>query len=70
MINKTIRQIKLHSKYRCAYRGWTKGESETRIIPWLNISGLWLEEAGFQAGNQVEISVKHNQLVIRKIPGK
>jgi hypothetical protein len=62
---KTIRQVKLHSKLRVSERGWTG--SSGKIVPWLTINGIWLEEAGFHAGDQVEIEVSNQQLIIKNL---
>lgn len=35
-----------------------------KILPWLNISSVWLQEAGFNIGDQLEVSVGQGQLVI------
>lgn len=61
MENKSTRQVKLHSKYRQSKGGWLR---EGKEVPWLNVSGLWLEEAGFKIGDQVEITVENNTLII------
>jgi toxic protein SymE len=37
-----------------------------RITPWLSLSGVWMEEAGFKIGEGCEISVRKNKLVITK----
>ena len=55
-----IRRIKLQGKYRPRQTAYT-GLQE---VPWLNVSGLWLEAAGFKAGDRVEITVTANTLVI------
>jgi toxic protein SymE len=36
-------------------------------VPWLNLSGQWLEKAGFPVGEPIVISVSKNKLVITKI---
>ncbi len=57
------RRIKLSSKYR-----EVKGEGRVmKVIPWLNVSGVWLEEAGFNAGDQVEITITNHTLTIKKL---
>ena len=62
MIHQNKRKVKLHSKYRDLAAGrWPS----YRQVPWLNVSGVWLERAGFHAGDQVEITVTKNQLVIK-----
>lgn len=58
MANRNIRQVKLHSKYRVL-------QNSSKQVPWLNISGVWLEKAGFKAGDQVEITIKSNLLIIK-----
>jgi len=58
MANKNIRQVKLHSKYR-------ELQNSSKQVPCLNISGVWLEKAGFKAGDQVEITIKNNLLIIK-----
>ncbi|WP_227626986.1 MULTISPECIES: SymE family type I addiction module toxin [Klebsiella] len=34
-------------------------------MPWLNVSGLWLEAAGFKVGDALEITVTQNTLNIK-----
>lgn len=36
----------------------------TNIVPELRVNGIWLEQHGFTAGCKVEITVRHNELVI------
>lgn len=55
-----IRRIKLQGKYRARQTSY----NGLREVPWLNLSGLWLERAGFKAGDQIEIRVTNHQLVI------
>lgn len=38
-------------------------------FPWLNVSGRWLMDAGFNVGDKVEISVEMGKLVITKSSG-
>lgn len=35
--------------------------------PWLNLSGHWLEKAGFPVGEPIVITVLKNKLIISKI---
>lgn len=60
MTKTTIRRIKLQGKSRPCQASCT-GLKE---VPWLNISGRWLEAAGFKTGDRVEIQVTNHQLVI------
>lgn len=36
-----------------------------KIVPSLHLSGIWLEENGFKIGEQVEILVRQNELIIK-----
>ena len=63
MAKGTKRRVKLHSKYREVSRSWQG--NDWRAIPWLNVSGLWLEQAGFKAGDAVEITVAQHTLIIK-----
>ena len=56
MAEKTTKKIKLQPKHR-AY-----GQ---KIVPELKVSGLWLEQHGFRAGETVTITVEQNQLTIK-----
>jgi len=57
-MEKSIKRIKLHYKSRL------NTQRLNRDVPWLNVSGLWLERAGFAAGRQVEIVVENRKLTI------
>jgi toxic protein SymE len=60
-----VRKVKLHSKYRAVNGGWIN--SGYQAIPWLNVSGQWLERAGFKAGDPVEITIENNTLTIKNM---
>jgi toxic protein SymE len=62
---KRTRLIKLHGKYQQLRNEWHGG----RYVAWLNVSGLWLEQAGFKVGDQVEITVGRRVLKIKKKAG-
>lgn len=38
-------------------------------LPWLNVSSVWLQEAGFNIGDQLEVSIAQGQLVIKNLSG-
>ncbi len=57
MIKQLTRKAKLHCK--CVHRKY-----ECIDVPWLNLSGLWLAEAGFDIGDQLNISVTKDTLII------
>ena len=61
MTKATIRRVKLQSKHQPRQTAW----NGTREVPWLNLIGVWLEQAGFKTGDQVEITVIENTLVIK-----
>jgi toxic protein SymE len=66
MNTRNTRQVKLHTKYRpLTGNRWP----DYRQVPWLNVSGVWLERAGFRAGDAVEITVAENQLIIKNCSG-
>jgi toxic protein SymE len=66
MAKETVRQAKLHGKHRSLENHWRGGKD----VPWLNVSGVWLEEAGFEVGSAIEITVQNNQLIIKKCTTK
>jgi hypothetical protein len=59
------RQLKVAYKWRptCHNIAFRK-ESP---VPFINLSGNWLEEAGFLIGDKVTVSVESNRLTIVKI---
>lgn len=60
MEQKSIRQMILHSKYR-------HRTEQPNHVPWLNVRDLWLEHAGFDVGQQIEIKVEDKQLIIKAL---
>ena len=54
------RKIKLQQKHRALAWG-------QKVVPELRVNGVWLEEHGFKAGEQVEITVSQNQLIIKPV---
>lgn len=57
------KQIKLQPKHREASCG-------QKIVPWLNVSGAWLEELGFKAGDIVSITTREKLLIIEPLEGE
>ena len=37
---------------------------EVRFIPWLNLRGHWLDQAGFFPGRRIRVEVHDNKLII------
>jgi Toxin SymE, type I toxin-antitoxin system len=60
MTAKTTKTIKLQPKHRALSLG-------SKIVPWLSVSGIWLEENGFKAGGTVIITIENNQLIIKPL---
>ena len=63
-MNKQLNNRKAKLHYKSAPRVY-----EYKKVPWLNLSGFWLEKAGFEIGDSIAISVTEGTLVI-KIAGK
>ena len=62
MLTSNNRQIKLQPKHR--------DQSGTHtVVPWLNISGVWLEELGFKVGDMVKITTRDRLLIIEPLEG-
>lgn len=59
MAETTTKTIKLQPKHRAL--SWGK----IKVVPWLTISGVWLEKNGFKAGETVTITIEKNQLTIK-----
>jgi len=59
----TSRQIKLHPRHRALSWGRYK------IVPWLTLSGVWLETLGFHAGEWVRITTRERLLIIEPLEG-
>jgi len=57
MEQKSIKQAKLHGKYR-------RRVNQPNQVPWLNVNGLWLEQAGFCIGQAITIEVENRKLTI------
>ena len=58
---KHIRRRKLQASHQ------SRSYSTYKIVPSLHLAGVWLEESGFKAGDQVEITVKANELIIKPV---
>ena len=67
MNTKQTRRAKVHGLYRPAAVRWGSS-NRGKNVPWLNVNGLWLEQAGFKIGDPIEIDVKSNRLIIKKLP--
>jgi len=59
MEHRNTRKIKLQPKTRQLTWG------NRKVVPELRVNGNWLEDHGFKAGAQVEITVSQNELIIK-----
>ncbi len=67
MAERKSRTVKPHSKYRSsAATGWV-GDNVGKNVPWLNVSGVWLRQVGFNVGDAVEITIENKMLTIKNI---
>lgn len=57
----TTRKVKLYSRSRPSQSGMRR----LKDVPWLNVSGVWLERAGFGIGDRLTITVREKELVIQ-----
>lgn len=63
MATRNTKQIKLQPKHRELSGG-------QKIVPWLNVSGVWLEELGFKVGDTVSITTREKLLIIEPLEGE
>lgn len=61
----STRTVKLHGKYRALTRNWNY--SPGKEVPWLNVSGVWLKELGFNIGDTVRITTREKLLIIEPL---
>lgn len=58
----TPRKLKIHPKYRPLSSSFYG-----RIVPELRLSGVWLEQSGFKIGEQVQITIKDQEIIIKPL---
>lgn len=46
-----------------------KNKWSRSIKPKIILSGDWMKEAGFTIGSQIEIEVRNNQLILKRLEG-
>lgn len=63
MASINTKKIKLQPKYRQLSCG-------QKIVPWLNLSGVWLEELGFKVGDTLNITIREKLLIIEPLEGE
>jgi len=35
-----------------------------KILPYIRLTGIWLQKAGFEIGQEISVTVKNKQLII------
>lgn len=65
MAKNSNKQVKIQAKYRPS-QSRCMGASG-KDVPWLNLSGVWLEEAGFNIGDTVRVVRRSGLLLIERI---
>jgi Toxin SymE, type I toxin-antitoxin system len=55
---KPVRILKIYNIKKSRYR---------KTVPWINLSGMWLNEAGFAIGQEIKVTIRKQLLVIEII---
>ena len=63
MPTRNTKQVKLQPKHRILTYGCKK-------VPWLSVSGVWLEKLGFKVGDTVRILTREKLLIIEILEDK
>ncbi|HTN38829.1 MAG TPA: SymE family type I addiction module toxin [Arachidicoccus sp.] len=56
------KQVKVQGKFRASRCAWDRNRH--KIVPWLTISGVWLERLGFNVGGRVNIISTNKRIII------
>lgn len=40
---------------------------KSKYVPFIRLSGLWLQNAGFKIGGNIQVEVRNNQLIITNL---
>lgn len=64
---KSKKQVKVHGKFRASQSRRMFADSGNKIVPWLTVSGLWLEKLGFKVGDRVNITSSNKLLIIERL---
>ena len=51
----------------CGYGTYRGDDGKDEFKPQINLNAKWLAEAGFHVGDQIDVAVAENELVIRKL---
>lgn len=58
-----IKEATVHTQYYM-HRIKTNPSGSGRPVPWINLKGFWLAQAGFKIGSRYKIEVFENKLVL------
>ena len=56
------RKLKVYPKYRPLTNSYS-----VRIVPELRLCGQWLERSGFKIGEQVQITIRDREIIIKPV---
>ena len=59
----SVKEVKIQCRNRITRRDF-RGYKQ---VPWLSVSGVWLEDHGFGIGSKVSVTVRQGELIIRAI---
>lgn len=45
----------------------TRIEKRNKLNPKITLTGDWLKNAGFEIGNNIQVTIKNNQLIIKNL---
>ena len=51
----------------CGYGTYRDVDGDEVVKPQINLNAKWLAEAGFNVGDQIDVAVAKNELVIKKM---
>ncbi|MBR4454669.1 MAG: SymE family type I addiction module toxin [Solobacterium sp.] len=51
----------------CGYGTYRDADGDEVVKPQINLNAKWLAEAGFKVGDQIDVTVAENELVIRRM---
>ena len=72
--NKTSFPYQRQLKVRQSYYDYHHADFTTyknpypQPVPWVNIKGYWLNQAGFPIGTELEVTVKRGQIILSALP--
>ena len=56
------RKLKIYPKYRSLTSSYSM-----RVVPELRLCGVWLERSGFKIGEQVQVIIKDQEIIIKPL---